>query len=119
LGLRPPNTDFIRLEHPRGASAGAPDLTLSPDGTIWGIGNVSPLEDRDQSVIYANDETDNRRFQAFVDGLPAPTFFQALNSMTVWEMRMQIVLLLILSAFAAGLALFADWVWRFRVGLFR
>jgi hypothetical protein len=61
---------FIKLEHPRGASTGAPRLTLCPDGLIMGVDNDRPLHsgEGNQDCIYVDDEADWRHFQTFVKG---------------------------------------------------
>lgn len=108
------DTGLIRLEHPRGASAGAPSLLLCSDGRIIGTDNVQPLNDGegDPDCIYVESEADWRLFQSFVNGLPEPTMLQALNAMSVWELKMQIILLVVLCAFTGGAVFLGNWLWR-------
>jgi hypothetical protein len=63
------------------------------------------LTDRhgDPDCIYVDSEADYRIFQAFVNGIPDPTIFQRINSTTIWEAKMQIVMTLILVVLVGGL----------------
>lgn len=107
------DTDFIRLEHPRGTAAGAPGLVLHPDGLIHGIDNTLPLNTRegDPDCIYANHEADWEIFHSFVKGLPEPTMLQALSTMTIWDVKMVITIYLIVGGLAVALVLFGGWVY--------
>ena len=113
LGVKD-DTGFIRLDHPCGASAGAPSLILCSDGRIIGSDNVRPLNDGegDPDCIYVDSEADFRLFQSFLNGIPAPTMLQALNAMTVWELKMQIIIAFICGALASGVVFFGNWLWR-------
>jgi hypothetical protein len=95
------DTDSIRLEHPRGASADAPSLLLYPDGLIIGIDNVRPLNkgEGDPDSIYVDTEGDGALFESFLSDIPKPTMWQAINAMSLWEMKMVIVLGLICGVF--------------------
>jgi hypothetical protein len=108
---------IIRLKHPRGASAGAPSLLLCPDGRLIGTDNVRPLNDRhhDPDCIYVDSEVDDRLFQKFVNSIPAPTIFQTLISTTIWEAKMQIVIVLISVGIVGGLVFFGWWMLHFVV----
>jgi hypothetical protein len=108
------DTDFIRLEHPRGTVAGAPSLVLHPDGLIHGIDNTLPLNTGggDPDCIYANDKADWEMFNSFVKGLPEPTVLQALSTMTIWEVKMLITIYLIVGGLTVALVLFGGWVYR-------
>lgn len=112
------DTGFIRLEHPRGAAAGAPSLVLHSDGLIHGIDNVQALNSRegDPDCIYASDEADWELFQSFVKGVPEPTSLQALNSTMFWEVKTWITIYLILGALTVGLAFLGMLGYRLVVG---
>ena len=71
------DTNLIRLEHPRGAAAGAPGLLLCSDGNLIGIDNKRPLNigEGDPDCIYADSDSD---WQAFVSSVPALTAWEAL-----------------------------------------
>ena len=84
------DTNMIRLEHPRGASAGAPDLLLCSDGLLIASGNLQPLNTGvgNPDCIYVKDEADWRMFESFLASVPKPTTFQELDAMKIWEARM-------------------------------
>jgi hypothetical protein len=91
----------MRLEHPRGAEAGAPDLQLCSDGMVIGLGNIKPLNTKHgdpADTIYADDEDDWRIFEAFVRAIPSPTAWQSFNAMTVWELKMHLIFIAIVGA---------------------
>ena len=105
------DTGLISLEHPSGASAGAPTLLLCFDGRIIGRDNIRPLNsgNGDPDCIYNFDEADRRFFEDFLSNVPEPTMLQAFNSMTIWEMKMMIVSILFLGGLAIGLVLLGKW----------
>jgi hypothetical protein len=107
------DTILIRLEHPRGASAGAPSLLLCSDGRIMATDNIRPLNtgEGDPDCIYVESEADRRLFQSFLATVPKPTTWQGLDAMTMWEVRMFVVLGVILCSVALGVTLLVLWVW--------
>jgi hypothetical protein len=100
---------LIRLEHPGGASIGAPSLLLRPDGIIIASDNLLPLNkgDGEPDWIYVDSEVDWLNFQKFLSGIPQPTVWQAVNAMTIWETRMVLitVTLCAIAAFVGSLVI--------------
>jgi len=90
LGVKS-DTGFVHLEHPRGASVGAPSLLLCSDGRVISSDNVRPLTEGrvDPDCIYVESESDVRKFQSFLHNVPAPTVFQSLNAMTIGDLKMK------------------------------
>jgi hypothetical protein len=93
LGVRD-SPGLIRLDHPCGAHIGAPSLLLCSDGKIIASDNLQPLNngEGDPDRIYVDSEADWLLFQQFLNKVPQPTAWQALNAMTIWETRMFLVL---------------------------
>jgi hypothetical protein len=113
LGMKS-DIEFIRLEHPRGPDAGAPSLTLCSNGLIMGNDNIRPLSngegDPDSIDVYS--EADWRDFQSFLNGIPEPTVWQALDAKPFWQIRSDLVFGLVSGAIGAGFAALAIWAWR-------
>ena len=103
------DTNQIALEHPRGASAGAPDLILKPDGVIVGINNERPINSSAGSPgsIGVSSEADWQLFKSFVDSVPEPTLRQAFDKTTIWEVRMRVIIFFICAGLTAGLVYLA------------
>lgn len=107
-------TGFIRLEHPRGAAAGAPCLVLYSDGLIHGVDNTQALNSRegDPDCIYASDEADWQVFHCFLEKVPKPTTWQAFGVMHIWKFKDQVKINLIILAFTIIFVLFVEWLLR-------
>lgn len=113
LGVKS-DTGFIDLEHPRGPGAGAPRLTLCSNGLVMGVDNIKPLSSgEDSDCIDVSSEADWRDFQSFLNGIPKPTAWQALDAQPLWQIRSDLVVVLIGGVISGGVAGLAIWVWSY------
>jgi hypothetical protein len=114
--------DTLRLEHPR-----APDLTLFSDGRIWVL--TLPPDDwiaahnesddrRFQAFVSPNDwiaiadEADQRRFKSFLARIPKPTTLQSFKAMTIEDIWIRVTVWTVVVAFTVVLTFIISWLWR-------
>jgi hypothetical protein len=111
------DSGVIRLDHPRGTEAGAPDLVLNPDGSVYVLFNKSPVNtgQGDPNCIYADDDADKKNFQLFVQGIPSPKLHHTFGSMPIWEVTMKTFIYSLLAGFTIVFVLAMSWFIRFAI----